>query len=168
MAQEEALSCAGGLYNTQLRHMGYYNANRACGTMLYTDHAIFSPDVVFFRDERNNLLEKPVTTSILTLPAVNMKEARLRGESCDFARAAMKDRMRYALAILAQELPQTIILGAFGCGVFGNDPQDVARWWRELLIDEKYGSYFWRVVFAVLDRPGGENIRAFEQVFGGK
>lgn len=165
MAQEEALAATSGLYNTQIRHMAYYDENRACRSMMYTDNAIYSPDVVFFRDENNKLLEVPVTCSILTLPAVNMRQVRLKGEDVNWARMTMKDRMRLALAIFAYEKNQTIILGAYGCGVFGNDPNDVARWWHELLVDEKYGGYFKRVLFVILDKPGGENIKAFERVF---
>ena len=77
----------------------------------------------------------------------------------------MKERMRIAPAIHAYEKNATILLGAFGCGVFGNDPKDVARWWRELLIDEKYSRFFRRVLFTVLDRTNGSNIKAYENAF---
>ena len=146
--------------------MDYYDNNRACGSMTYTDHAIYSPSVPFFRDEGFKLIETPETCSILTLPAVNMGQVYGKGENADKAKQIMKDRMRIALAILACEKNSTIILGAFGCGVFGNDPKDVARWWRELLIDEKYDRFFGRVLFAVLDKPNGQNIKAFEDAFG--
>ena len=167
MAQEEALAISSGLYSTQLRHMTYYESNRTNKSMMYTDYAIYSPDVVFFRNTDFNLLENPVICSILTLPAVNMGQVKAKGESISKANQVMKDRMRLVLAILAAEGNKTIILGAYGCGVFGNDPTDIARWWRELLFDEKYGCYFSRVIFAVLDKPSGENIRAFKQVFRG-
>lgn len=166
MAQEEALALCSGLYNTQLRHMAYYESNRVCKSMMYTDHAIYSPNVVFFRDENDRLLEAPAICSILTLPAVNMGQVRAKGESTTRAKQVMKDRMRLALAILAAEGNRTIILGAYGCGVFGNDPNDVARWWRELLVDEKYNLYFEQVLFVILGRQNGENIKAFECVFG--
>ena len=166
MAQEEALSYASGLYNTQLRQMAYYEANRACRSMMYTDCSIYSPDVVFFRDEANRLLEEPVKASILTLPAVNMGQVRVKGEDVSKAKQVMKNRMRLCLAILAHKRNKTILLGGWGCGVFCNDPNDVARWWKELLEDEKYGGCFRRVLFVVLDKPGGKNIRAFERVFG--
>ncbi|SIQ82638.1 hypothetical protein [Paenibacillus macquariensis] len=52
----------------------------------------------------------------------------------------MKDRMRLALAIFAHKEDKTLVLGAYGCGVFRNDPEKVAGWWRELLDDEGFGS----------------------------
>lgn len=166
MAQEEALSMCSGLYATQLCHEAYYESNRACKTMMYTHHAIYSPDVVFFRDARYALLESPVTASVLTLPAVNMGQVRQKREDINQAKAVMKERMRLALTILAKEKNQTIILGAYGCGVFGNDPQEVAQGWRELLYNEGLGGYFNTVLFVILDKPGGANISAFTQIFG--
>ena len=56
-AQEESLAASSCLYRTQLAHEEYYVKNRAFRSMMYTDHAIFSPDVVFFRDERFCLLD---------------------------------------------------------------------------------------------------------------
>lgn len=166
MAQEEAIAVSSGLYSTQLQNRAYYENNRACGTMMYTDHAIYSPDVVFFRDASYNLLETPVTASILTLPAVNMGQVRAKGEDINQAKVVMKNRMRLALAILAHEKNEIILLGAYGCGVFGNDPNEVALWWRELLKDEGYGCYFKRVLFVVLDHQEGKNIKAFERIWG--
>jgi len=41
-----------------------------------------------------------------------------------------------------------LVLGAWGCGVFGNDPATVAKLFNEALIEF---SCFRRVIFAVLD-----------------
>ncbi len=62
--------------------------------MMYTDYAIYSPDVVFFRDERFQLLKQPVTASVLTLPAVNFGQVLLKGEDCGQADRMMMERMR--------------------------------------------------------------------------
>ena len=165
MAQEEALAASSGLYNTLLRHGDYYDVNRACGTMMYTDHAIFSPDVVFFRDADFCLLAAPVKASVLTLPAVNMGQVHLKDEDVTQAKAVMKARMRLSLAIFASQQEPHLILGAYGCGVFRNDPVEVAEWWRELLEDEGYGRFFEEIVFAVMDN-GVKNITPFEERFG--
>ncbi|WP_138756215.1 TIGR02452 family protein [Paenibacillus sinopodophylli] len=165
MAQEESLAASSGLYATQLCHEHYYLTNRALSSMMYTDFAIYSPDVVFFRDERFSLLEQPVTASVLTLPAVNYGQVLLKGEDSKEAKRVMKDRMRIALAILAAKGDKSIILGAYGCGVFRNDPVEVAKWWKELLFIERYGTLFDEIMFAVLDTSKEQNsIRAFENV----
>lgn len=165
MAQEESLAASSGLYDTLTLHKTYYEANRSCKTMIYTDHAIYSPGVVFFRDGSFHLLPSPVLANILTLPAVNMGQVLLKGESKEKAEEAMYHRMKLALAIFAHKNCQNLILGAYGCGVFRNNPSQIAQWWRTLLEQEFYG-YFNRVLFAVLDHSAKQNsIHAFETVF---
>lgn len=166
MAQEESLAVSGCLYETQLAHETYYRENRACKTMMYTDHAIYSPDVVFFRDGRFRLMERPVTASVLTLPAVNMGQVVRKGEDAARAEEVMRHRMALSLAIFAGQGCEHLILGAYGCGVFRNDPKKIAGWWKELL-EGTFAGAFETVVFAVLDRSAaGTCIGAFEKVFG--
>lgn len=168
MAQEESLAASSSLYETLLAHEDYYVINRACKTMMYTDHAIYSPNVPFFRNGRFCLLEKPVTASVLTLPAVNMGQVRLKGEDVKTAEKVMKHRMKLALAIFASQGCKDLILGAYGCGVFRNDPQKIALWWKELL-DETFAGEFETILFAVLDRSStGSCIRPFQELFEDK
>jgi len=68
---------------------------------MYTNHAIYSPQVVFFRDAKFTLLEYPVTASVLTLPVVNMGQVVLKSEDIQEAKHVMKERMRLCLAIFA-------------------------------------------------------------------
>lgn len=164
-AQEESLAVSSGLYRTLTVHETYYSKNRECKSMMYTNHAIYSPNVVFFRDERSRLMEEPVTASVLTIPAVNMGQVLLKGEDPEKAKQVMRERMKLILSIFARQNCKHLVLGAYGCGVFRNDPIDIARWWKELL--EKYFyERFETVVFAVLDRSiNGKCIRAFEDEF---
>ncbi|GIP36094.1 TIGR02452 family protein [Paenibacillus sp. J2TS4] len=69
----------------------------------------------------------------------------------------MKNRMRLALSIFAHKKDKYLILGAYGCGVFRNDPKKVAGWWHDLLNDEGFGSLFSEIRFAVLDISKAEN-----------
>lgn len=165
MAQEESLAVSGGLYETLTANERYYQVNRECRTMMYTDHAIYSPDVVFFRDGQFELLPETVTASVLTLPAVNMGQVVLKGEDVREAERVMRRRMELSLALFADQGDRNLILGAYGCGVFRNDPVKIAGWWKELL-GGSFGGCFDQVMFAVLDRSRDQScIRAFEAVF---
>lgn len=164
MAQEESLAASGTLYRTLTAHEEYYRVNRAHRSMMYTDYGIYSPDVTFFRDGSFRLVKDPVHASVLTLPAVNMGQVLMKGEDADEAKRVMRRRMKLALAIFAQQGVKNLVLGAYGCGVFRNDPRQVAVWWREIL-EEGLGRYFESVVYAVLDTSRGERcIGAFEEV----
>ena len=161
-AQEESLAVSSTLYPTLIAHEEYYNENRTHRSMMYLDYGIYSPDVVFFRDETFQLTETPVRASVLTLPAVNMGQVLLKGENVQEAKKVMRRRMKLALGIYAEQKARHIVLGAYGCGVFRNDPNEVAIWWKELL-KEGMGQYFDSVFYAVLDYSKGQHcIKAFQ------
>jgi len=165
MAQEESLAATSNLYDALLRCPEYYETNKAYNSFCYTDCAIWSPDVVFFRDDRGRLLRDPQKASVLTLPAVNYGQVLLKGENSLQAKAIMKRRMKIALAIFADKGCKIVILGAYGCGVFRNDPADVAAWWDELFM--KYGGHFNEILLAVLDNSKTQDtIAAFERTWG--
>lgn len=165
MAQEESLAASSCLYKTLTAHEDYYKNNRLCKSMMYTNHAIYSPDVVFFRDGGFQLLAESVTASVLTLPAVNMGQVMQKGEDTGQAKRVMKRRMKLALAIFAAQKCRHLVLGAYGCGVFRNDPVQIAAWWKELL-EEFFPDAFESVVFAVLDHSSSQScIRAFQELF---
>ncbi|MGY3751136.1 TIGR02452 family protein [Vagococcus acidifermentans] len=150
VAQEEALAIASNLYQTQLAHQAYYQINRRNPSLIYTDNAIYSPDTVFFREDTLALTDQPVTASVLTIPAVNLRQAAAVGEDTSAAEHIMARRMGRILAIFHHTGDDTLILGAFGCGVFGNDPQTIADIWYKLLTGD-FKQQFRHVHFAVLD-----------------
>lgn len=162
MAQEESLATSSTLYRSLVRHEEYYRENRAQKSMMYTNYGIYTPEVMFFRDEKFHLVEEPVKASVLTLPAVNMNQVLIKGESKELAETVMRRRMKLALCIFAEQGAKHLVLGAYGCGVFGNDPCKVAMWWRELL-EEGLGDCFDSIFHAVLSRIGGKTIQAFEE-----
>lgn len=167
-AQEEDLARCSALYPCQLTQRAYYDANRACASMLYTDHMIYSPDVPFFRDDHLRLLEEPFELSVLTAPAPNAGE-HLRRHADDTAAltATLDARASKVLAVARAHGHRTLVLGAWGCGVFRNDPSVVADLFAKHLAGTFAGA-FERVVFAVYDRKAGSpTLAAFRARFTG-
>jgi uncharacterized protein (TIGR02452 family) len=169
-AQEEDLARCSALYACQITQRAYYDENRASGSALYTDHLIYAPDVPFFRDERLELLPAPFLVSILTSPAPKAGEALARDPGVGPAiRATLWRRSGQVLRVAAAEGHRTLVLGAWGCGVFKNDPEEVAEAFATWLGGPAFTGAFARVVFAVYDRSEGqENRRAFEMRFGAR
>lgn len=167
-AQEECLARASGLHAALSTQMTYYDVNRKCTTSLYTDHAIYSPGVPVFRDDADTLLHLPYTVSIVTSPAVNAG-AVLKNEPENLGKIdkTMQHRIESILAIARKHRHHALVLGAWGCGVFANDPGDVARWFREALTSRsQFAGAFDRVVFAVLDfADGTPTFNAFNETF---
>jgi uncharacterized protein (TIGR02452 family) len=163
-AQEESLARASGLYACISPHRAMYEANRRCPSCLYTDHIIYSPDVPVFRDDADALLDEPYLVSFLTAPAVNAGVVRAREpQNATRIEAVMLGRVEKVLAVAAVNGHDALVLGAWGCGVFGNEPEQVAGWFAAHLTGTgRFRAAFRRVVFAVLDRtPGMATIEPF-------
>jgi uncharacterized protein (TIGR02452 family) len=160
-AQEEDLARCSALYDCQLTQPAFYDANRAFPSAIYTDHLIYSPAVPFFRNERLALLDAPFTASIITSPAPNAG-AVLRNDpgAGPAVRAALAARAAHVLAVAEAKGHGTLVLGAWGCGVFKNDPEAVAAVFADHLASPRLSGAFARVVFAVYDRsPEATNRR---------
>lgn len=167
-AQEESLARSSALYPCILQMKQMYAHNREARTAFYSDYMIYSPEVPVFRDDSGRLLSRPYPLSILTAPAVNAGVVRER-EPAQAERIVpvMTSRIRYILAVAAQQGHSSLVLGAFGCGVFRNDPGDIAQIFKRVLLDERYAVLFSSIVFAVYDTsPQQRSLRAFEAVFG--
>ena len=166
-AQEESLARASGLYPCIVQMQAMYDANRRFRSCLYTDNMIYSPGVPVFRDDRDQLLEAPYLVSFVTAPAVNAGVVRRRGtENVARIEDVMRGRIEKVLSLAVIHHHETLVLGAWGCGVFQNNPRDVARWFGDHLTGNGlFSRAFKKVVFAVLDKRGGAVIRPFQNVF---
>ena len=168
-AQEEDLARCSGLYRCLLRQPRYYQANRNQSSMLYTDHIIYSPDVPFFRVDAAALLEEPFLASVITAPAPNAgqfhRKRRGRGLRVE---ETLRHRARCVLAVAREHGHRALLLGAWGCGVFRNDPATVADAFGAWLEGPEFGGDFDRVVFGVYDpRRPQANLKAFQARFRG-
>ncbi len=168
-AQEESLARSSGLYASLCAASEYYDVNRRCGTALYTDHMILSPNVTVFRNDAGDLLDTPYDVAFLTAPAANagavQKNERNRAREII---PTMDRRIAMVLAVAANCGYRHLVLGAWGCGVFRNHPADIAKLFaKHLSGNGAYAKCFEQVVFAVLDKPNGNVIKPFQQAFAG-
>ena len=75
---------------------------------------------------------------------------------------ALESRIRFVLHIAEKEKVDTLILGAYGAGVFGQDATEVAQIFKRLLIEE-----FWtfeKIIFAIPDCSRNKNYKKFLDV----
>lgn len=166
-AQEEDLCRSSGLYLCQLEQPDYYAANRAEKSMLYTDHIIYSPRVPFFRVSGDGLLNECFYPSVITAPAPNAGVFLQREPHGAAALAqTLQRRADYVLAVAKDQAQKNLVLGAWGCGVFRNPPEQVAAAFAQSLRQPEFADCFERIVFAVYDRsPGKAVFKAFAAQF---
>lgn len=157
-AQEEALCHYSNLYNILVKFRdSYYDINKqSLNNGLYTNKSIYTVDVVFKKDNDECVAD------VITCAAPNKKVAHIyRGIHESVVYMNMRERINHILRITAIKELDVLILGAFGCGVFGNNPYDVASIFKNLL-ENDYKGKFKKIVFAI---PGGKNYDAFKEVF---
>lgn len=159
-AQEEDLCRASGLYKCLLSKPIYYNNNISDDSLYYTDGILYSKDVPFFADDHGVLLEKPYSLSIITSPAPCNRDGSL---DQDIVKEVFKRRIPRILKIAQVNGHSNLILGAWGCGAFANDPEVVAEIFKESL--DKFKEFFDHICFAVYDpRPGEPVFKTFKEI----
>ena len=157
-AQEEGLCWSSALYLT-LKDDPMYAAHRKRPLPDSTDWAIYSPDVPVFRSDGENLLQ-PWPLSFLTCAA---PYAPTVGQP--LAGDLLRKRIHRVLAIARAYSHRELVLGAWGCGAFKNDPHRTAKDFRSAL-EVNFNGAFSRVVFAILDwSPERKFLGPFRDVF---
>lgn len=174
LAQEESLAVSSALYATLLEdgpQQHYYRPHRdrtRPNTGVYSHAMVYSPNVPVFRDDCTlRLLPEPVCCCFLTAPAVNAGVALARGVDEATVRQLMAERIRRVLALALIKGHHTLVLGAWGCGVFRNSPPMIAELFRDELnaIPSGAARRLRRVVFAI-PNPDGPTARAFADILG--
>eukprot|EP00927_Polykrikos_kofoidii_P029010 TRINITY_DN25155_c0_g1_i1.p1 TRINITY_DN25155_c0_g1~~TRINITY_DN25155_c0_g1_i1.p1 ORF type:complete len:280 (+),score=35.23 TRINITY_DN25155_c0_g1_i1:116-955(+) len=97
--------------------------------------------------------------SIITA-AMPCREARAGSPAW---RQTVSLRMRAVLLAAKGSLQPNLVLGAWGCGAFGNPPSLVAELFTELLASPEFRGAFDTVVFAIIDPKKDGNIVPFRQ-----
>jgi uncharacterized protein (TIGR02452 family) len=146
-AQEEYLARSSCLYQC-IRNNAMYEFHRARHDSMYTDYVIYSPNVPVIRNDDGDLLEEPYTVSIIISPAPNANN--MPASKHHEIAPAIWSRILKVLGIGVEHRHDAIVLGAWGCGAFGNDPDVVAELFHQALHENFKGAYL-QVVFAIID-----------------
>ena len=162
-AQEESLARTSGLYLSQLECKQFYETHRSMKSCAYTDAMIYSPQTPVFRMDNGELLKRPVFCNFITSAAVNAGVLKSNEpELVHMIEALMFQRIDKLLSLALLKNNEVLILGAWGCGVFRNDPKMIASLFDKLL-KGKFKNAFRRVVFAVFTKD--ENVlQLFEAI----
>lgn len=161
-AQEESLCRCSTLYpaldRPELRE-NFYNFHRRRENNLYTDFCIYTPGVKIIKsdtDQPERLpSEKFIDVDVITCAAPNLRNMEIPVEELEKLHLS---RGRQILRVAAENGIDCLVLGAFGCGAFRNDPKIVAKVYAKLM--EEFKGAFDLVEFAVF--YWGKEISNFE------
>ncbi len=161
-AQEEDVARASGLYPCLTSVPAFYEYHRGEPDLRYSDRIIYSPGVPVFRDDTGQLLDAPYRMGMLTAAAPNLRAITInQPDLAATVPAVLATRAERILAVAAAHGHRRLVLGAWGCGVFGNTPATVAAAFAAAL---QHVNRFDHIVFAVLDwASAAPTYRAFAQ-----
>ena len=157
-AQEECLFRCSNLYHT-------------IGANLYPiieNQCIYTKDAVFFKDVNYNYIDS-VVSDVITIAAINLNENSLYNTNTDISEYEKinKNKIRLMLSKAIDNQVENIILGAWGCGVFNNNPEIISFYFYDVLVNEGYAAYFKNVIFAIINDHNsvGNNFYSFNEQF---
>ena len=154
-AQEENLCYHSNLYYCLEKHKSFYEFNRNnLNRGLYSEGIIFTKDVLFFKKNFKNTA--PKFADVISCAAPNKGAALRNGVKSTEIDRVMTERLEKILKVAIDNEVETLVLGAFGCGVFKNDLNYVAMEIKKLLYMKGYARYFKNIVIPVLTRNGRE------------
>ena len=160
-AQEEALCAESYLYNVLDEQRAWYQENRRrnINCELYRDRALVVPAVRFERGKMHAYAD------VIVAAAPNARRAREEYHVTDEQlERALRDRIRLVLAVVDDLGREKVVLGAWGCGVFGWDAEQVAETFRQELASGRWGVK--QVIFAVPQTRYDDNLAQFRHVLG--
>ena len=165
-AQEESLCRCSTLYASisSEKAVEMYHYNKTKHTVLESDYMLLSPQVCVFRDEECRLLKKPFSVSVITAPAPNRRGTAMFASETRIAETFTR-RIEILCKIAAVNGYKNLVLGAWGCGAFGNNAQKVAEYFRIVLLDLGYAKCFNNICFAIYGDAKSPNYMAFKNIF---
>lgn len=178
-AQEECLCRCSTLYfNLSCNDMfdKFYTPHRKEKNPIHNDDCIYTPDVVVFKTDTNspkNMQEKDwYKVNVITCAAPNLRPnpTNMMNESDGDKQVKLSNdklyelhvsRLRRILDVALLNNNDVVVLGAFGCGAFRNNPNVVAMAARDVIKDYMYS--FKTIEFAVYCSPrDNSNYKIFE------
>jgi uncharacterized protein (TIGR02452 family) len=150
MAQEESIAYVSTLYHSLIKSDMYEINKEDSNEGIYNDIGIYTNEICVFKLDRDEDFIEPFYPSVISCPAVNKTHALKNNLDEEYIYNKMVDRIRLVFEIAQQHNVDTLILGAYGCGVFGNNPTDVKEIFDNLLENE-YKDIFEQIVYAIPD-----------------
>ncbi|GME26650.1 hypothetical protein GTA08_BOTSDO04174 [Neofusicoccum parvum] len=149
--------------------------------------AVYTPDVLVFRtwddeaadlDKKDRFFIDVVTAGMLRFPDVEGEEGEEKRYALAKDRELVLQKMKAVMRILKMKGLDKVVLGAWGCGAYGNPVGEISRAWKKVLLGTESkkksksdgknlnGGEGWdglEVVFAIKD---GRMARNFATSFG--
>lgn len=157
LAQEEYLCRNSTLYHF-LRGQPLYALRTRYRAPWYSDALVHTPGVQVLRAESNALCA-PWPVGVITCAAPNI---RFHNVDAGQVEKIFRERIHKVLSAAHHHGHASVVLGAWGCGAFGNDARLVASCFAACL--QSLGPHFEQIIFAIPEHRGSKNLQSFREV----
>lgn len=160
-AQEECLFRRSAYFKSLRIDQNPHLNSRVRGNYYVPDlGVIYSPQVPIIRDSKYNFIQ-PYNVSFIASAALDLGKI---AQPANYEQI-MKEKIRAILRASHGKGHDSVVLGAFGCGAFRNDPAVVSRFFREVLQELEFKGVFREVAFAIIDDHNAHgNLQTFRTV----
>ena len=157
-AQEETLCRSSALYYTLIQQMEFYDYHKDfCGSDA-SNYIIFSPNVPTWKINQYTILDRPFNVSYITCAACDNRRGKVNAKILNYSRISA------IIKCCIEKGVKHAVFGAWGCGVFANDPIAVAQSFKKFLVDLNLKAYFDSITFSICGSPK-QNLTAFADTF---
>ena len=180
-AQEECLCRTSTLYPLLYRRTlrdSFYRHHHDLNTPKASDSLVYTEGVIICKTDEDLPKRMPkkdwVTVDVITIAAPDLRDKSNIHAPLVNGGTYMNDaelfgyhvkRAIHMLTCAAAKGADTLVLGAFGCGAFQNNPEVVARAYKTAL--QEFPKVFRKIEFAIYCPPGGSrNYEVFKRVIG--
>lgn len=149
-AQEESLCRASDLYLYIKDVNEFYKNQKHYESGLYDSDLIYSENVSFFKDGKGQNVQS-IDVDVVTACAVNVKSLRQqdRRQELKLVESSMRERIENIFEIAMRKNVDTLVLGAFGCGVFSNNPYMIRNIFQDAIHSTRYKNKFKEIHFVI-------------------
>lgn len=140
---------------------------------------IYSPDVTFFRQSETNyyaLRDKPFECSVITVASLSNRQKNnytndeskyfnLDGTLNEEGLVIEKNKIRTIFRIALDNGHDSLVLGAFGCGVYHLLPSEVSKLFYDILNEPEFKNNFKNISFAILSKDKENKFKPFYDLF---
>lgn len=178
-AQEECLCRTSTLYPLLYRNTlrnSFYKHHHDLNTPKASDSLVYTEGVIICKTDEDVPKRMPkedwVTVDVITIAAPDLRDKSNKYAPVVNGGTYMNNaelfgyhvkRAIHMLTCAASKGADILVLGAFGCGAFRNDPEVVARAYKTAL--EEFPKVFKKIEFAVYCPPGGSrNFDVFKSI----
>jgi len=122
--------------------------------MDHTYGGIYTPKVWVLKDEESkkyHYLDTPFCISVITVAGVNNPDIDENGKFTQQIAETIRCKIRTIVRLGLKNGNDSLVLGALGCGVFRNPPEQVAQLFKEVLNESEFKNKYSRIIFAIID-----------------